>query len=198
MVPHSAIRKATPEDLPEMLAIYAESVRTSAASFEYEPPTPVEFAERHQRITKQFPWLVCVLEGQVAGYIYASAPFQRAAYQWNAELSVYIHKAFRRRHVAQALMESMRELLLQQGFCKLIAIIVASNESSLRLVTERGFVEEARFTGVGYKLGQWHDVVWLSTFLRPLPHTPEPPVPCTALPPDEVDNILRTAAKLLR
>lgn len=187
------IRKATPEDLSEMLAIYAKSVRTSSASFECEPPTADEFAERYRRITERFPWLVCELEGQVAGYIYASAPFQRTAYQWNAELSVYVGEAFQRRHVAQALTKAMHELLFRQGFCKVMAVIVASNEPSLRLVAELGFVEEARFVGVGYKLGQWHDVVWLSTFLRPLPQAPEPPVSWMALPSNDVDDILRNA-----
>ena len=77
------IRIATPEDLPQILAIYGPYVRDTTHSFEYEIPTMAAFARRFEDITAQFPWLVWEENGKVLGYAYGSLPFSRAAYRWS-------------------------------------------------------------------------------------------------------------------
>ena len=81
---------AAEQDLPAMLAIYSPYVLTTAYSFEYTPPTLEEFTHRFRDYTRQFPWLVWEENGTVLGYAYGSRPFERAAYQWNAEASIYL------------------------------------------------------------------------------------------------------------
>ena len=85
-----SIRPANIADLPRILEIYGPYVENTAISFEYTVPALEAFTQRFLDITAQFPWLVWEEEGAVLGYAYGSAPFERAAYQWSAEASIYL------------------------------------------------------------------------------------------------------------
>ena len=84
------IRFAEVSDVPQMLAIYAPFVEDTTTSFEYTVPTQEAFTARFLEKTERFPWLVWEEDGQVLGYAYGSAPFERAAYQWCASASIYL------------------------------------------------------------------------------------------------------------
>src|SRR5699024_2455384 len=48
---------AAPDDAPALLAIYTPYVRETAVTFEYEVPTPEEFAGRIRRTLERYPYL---------------------------------------------------------------------------------------------------------------------------------------------
>ena len=75
------LRIAKPEDVPAMCAIYGGYVKTTTATFEYDPPTEVEFMRRFETYTKQFPWLVWEEDGEVLGYVYAAPPYPPPAHR---------------------------------------------------------------------------------------------------------------------
>ena len=83
------IRMATAADVPGMLDVYRPFILETAYTFEYAVPTEAEFAARFERIHRFFPWLVWEENGRVTGYAYADRAFERAAYQWCADLSIY-------------------------------------------------------------------------------------------------------------
>ena len=97
------IRIATEADVPEILAIYAPYIENTTITFEYNVPTKAEFLERFRSITQQFPWLVWEEDGKILGYAYGSAPFQRDAYRWCAEDSIYLHPDARGRGIGTKL-----------------------------------------------------------------------------------------------
>ena len=66
------LRPATVDDAAEMLAIYAPYVIQTTVSSEYDAPTLEEFTRRIRTFTEKLPWLVCIIDGEVAGYGYAS------------------------------------------------------------------------------------------------------------------------------
>lgn len=183
MEPEIHIRMARTDDLSAMLAIYAPVVRDSAISFEYEPPTLEEFSARFATITRHYPWLVAEVDGVVAGYTYAGPLFSRRAYMWNAELSTYVAEGFRRMKLAERLIRAVDGLLVRQGYCKAYALISALNLPSIRLMEHLGFEREGCLRNVGFKLDEWHDVVWYARQLRPLPEKPDPPLTPADLPP---------------
>ena len=84
------IREAVLQDLPGILSLYSVYIMETTHTFEYVVPSLDSFRERFESITEQFPWLVCEVDGELAGYAYASAAFKRAAYQWDADLAVYL------------------------------------------------------------------------------------------------------------
>ena len=97
------IQPATLADADEMLAIYGPYVTNTTVSSEYEAPSHEEFCRRIETYTKTLPWLVCRIDGRVAGYGYASPHRSRAGYQWSVETSIYVTPDFHRQGVAAAL-----------------------------------------------------------------------------------------------
>ena len=62
-----------------------------------------------------YPYLVWQEDGKILGYAYAHRHMERAAYQWNAELSVYLDRAARGRGLGRRLYGALMELLTMQG-----------------------------------------------------------------------------------
>lgn len=162
------IRIAREEDLPAMLAIYAPYVEDTTVSFEYVPPTPEEFRRRFLTVTAQFPWLVWEEDGQVLGYIYGSAPFERAAYGFCAESSIYLAPQAQGRGVGARLCRVLEELLRRQGYRLLYALVTTENTRSLKFHEKLGYREAACLRRCGYKFGRWIGVTWMEKELDPI------------------------------
>ena len=154
-------------------AIYAPSVRDSAASFEEEEPTAEESAHRIRTIERRYPWLVAEDERTVVGYAYASPHRERAAYRWVAEAAVYVVEGSRRRGVGRQLYTALFGLLERQGIQVVCAGVTLPNDASVRLHEACGFEPIGVYRRIGWKFGAWHDVGWWELELAPA--TGEPP-----------------------
>ena len=175
------IRPATVADLPRILEIYAPYIETTAISFEYTVPTLEEFTRRFLTITAQFPWLVWEEDGAVLGYAYGSLPFERAAYQWSAEASIYLCPEARGRAIGKSLYAALEDILRRQGYRKVYAIITTANEASVAFHKAVGYRHTATFPDCGYKFGQWYGTVWLEKDLNTWPVPPKSPISVTEL-----------------
>jgi len=168
------LRVATEADAPGVQAIYAPFVADTAVSFEYEVPGVDEIRARIARTLPQFPWLVCETDGAVAGYAYGGRHAERAAYQWSADVSVYLGPEHRRVGVGRALYTVLLRLLAAQGYCNAYGGITLPNAASVGLHEAMGFTPVGVYRRVGYKHGAWHDVGWWACTLA----TPAgPPAP---------------------
>ena len=160
------IRIATEADVPAILSVYAPYILTSTATFEYEVPSEAEFLRRFQTITSRFPWLVWEEDGEILGYAYASAPYERAAFAWCAEPSVYLRPQARGRGIAAALYTALEDILRIQGYQVLYALITAENEASLRFHEKQGYVRSVCFDSCGFKFGRWLGLIWMEKRLK--------------------------------
>lgn len=154
------LRIATIQDVPEILEIYAPYVENTTVSFEYVPPTLAEFTQRFQTITAQFPWLVWEEDGKILGYAYASAPFTRAAYGWCAEPTVYLRPEARGKQIAAQLYAVLEEILWQQGYQVLYALVCGENTPSRRFHEKQGYRIAAEFPDIGFKMDRWLSLIW--------------------------------------
>ena len=175
------IRIAREADVPAMLAIYAPYILTTTYSFEYRVPGEGEFLQRFRGHTRQFPWLVWEEDGQILGYAYGSAPFERAAYAWCAESSIYLRPEAQGRGIGRKLYRALEDLLRIQGYQTLYAIITEENPGSLSFHERTGFVHLATFPRCGYKFGRWNGVVWMEKPLNTVESPSNPPVPWSEL-----------------
>ena len=171
-----SIRIAAESDLPQTLEIYRPYVENTTYSFEYEAPTPETFRARFLGITQQFPWLVWEEAGVILGYAYACAPFERAAYQWCAEPSIYLLPQAQGKGIGRKLYEALEQILIAQGYRLSYAIITSENLPSLAFHRAMGYREIAQLPGCGYKLGKLLGVTWMEKTLRPVDTTMDPPV----------------------
>ena len=160
------IRIALESDVPAMLAIYGPYVENTTVSFEYEVPPEAEFLRRFQTITAQFPWLVWEEEGRVLGYAYAAAPFERAAYRWCAEPSIYLLPEARGRGIAVKLYAAMEAVLELQGYQVLYSLITEENLPSVRFHEKCGYRICMTLPACGFKFGRWLGLHWMEKRLN--------------------------------
>lgn len=162
------IRLAEEGDAEGVLSIYTPVVRETAISFELEPPSLEEMRDRIRSLTGRLPWLVCAEGPEVRGYAYADRFRTRAAYQWSAEVTVYVSADWRRRGVGQALYTSLLEAMRLLGYRSAFAGIALPNPPSVALHEALGFRPAGVFRAAGFKLGRWHDVGWWQLEVQPL------------------------------
>jgi L-amino acid N-acyltransferase YncA len=169
------IRLASVDDSVAIAEIYTPYVRDTAVSFEYDPPTAAMFGERITAILQKYPWLVCEVEGRIAGYAYASKYSERAAYDWSVDSAVYVHPDFQRRGIASALYHALFGLLRLQGFYNVYAGVTGSNAPSAGFHRCLGFRPVGTYHSVGFKFDRWHDVTWWQLQLAEYPPVPARP-----------------------
>ncbi len=154
------VRLVRESDVTHMLQIYRPVVERTATSFEYQVPTKAEFWSRISDTLQTRPWLICEINGVVAGYAYASQHRIRSGYDWCSEVSVYVGSRFRRRKVGRALYTALLEILGLLGYRNAYAVITVPNPSSIEFHRQMGFRFLTLYPSIGYKLGSWHDVEW--------------------------------------
>jgi L-amino acid N-acyltransferase YncA len=174
---------AGPDDAGALLAIYAPIVRDTVISFELEPPSIDEFRQRIERTLETHPWLVAEANGTVAGYSYATPFRSRPAYQWTAEVSVYVDSSHHRRGVGRALYAALFAVLELLGYRTVVAGIALPNPASVALHAQIGFKPVGVFERVGFKCGRWVDVGWWGMRIVDVENPPaRPPTPLSQWP----------------
>ncbi|MHA6626844.1 N-acetyltransferase family protein [Pseudonocardia sichuanensis] len=170
------VRAATVEDAAACAAIYAPYVTDTAITFEADPPTAAEMAERIAASARTHAWLA--LEdpddgARVVGYAYAGPFKTRPAYRWACETSIYLELGRRRTGGGRALYEALFGLLAERGYRTAVAGMTLPNDASAGLHRALGFELVGTYERIGWKHGRWHDVAWLQ---RTLAEDSDPPV----------------------
>ncbi len=161
------IRPSRDEDVAAFAAIYAASVATETASWEYDAPSVEEFAKRRANVIAQgFPYFAAEIDGTVVGYSYASSYRARIGYRFVAEDSVYVLKEMTGRGIGKKLLTTLVDECAARGFRQMIAVIGDSeNVGSIKLHEACGFERAALFKGIGYKFDRWLDSVQMQRAL---------------------------------
>jgi len=176
IVSGATVRDASEDDAPACVAIYAPYVRETAVSFESEPPTPAQMAERIAAATRTHAWVVLEEEDRVVGYAYGGPHAQRAAYRFWCEVSVYVEGGRRRTGSGRVLYEALLKRLVARGYRMAVAGMTLPNEASAGLHRAMGFEPVGVYRRIGWKFGAWHDVAWMQRAIG-VEYDP-PPEPC--------------------
>ncbi len=161
------IRDATVDDASAVLEIYAPNVANTPITFDYEIPTVAFFEDKIATLLKTHAYLVAERDGALVGYAYASQYRSKAAYQFSAETTIYLHESTKRTGVGTKLYESLLERLTTKGFHIAIAAITVPNDASLALHRKMGFARVGKLCEIGRKFDTWHDVEFWQRTLSP-------------------------------
>lgn len=183
-------RFVTPDDTDAILAIYRQYIDTSI-TFEYTLPSHDEFRARIEEIMRFYPYIAAVCGGRIVGYAYSHRAFERMAYQWNVEFSVYIDRDFIGRGIGKELYRRLIGLSSLQKIHTVYAKVTSPNEKSDALHRSVGFEKIAEFTKTGYKNGEWRSVTWYEMKLCEFEAEPEAPVSVHELSAEDVRKILQ-------
>lgn len=159
------IRDVKLEDVEILVEIYKPYVLETAVSFEYEVPSVQEFTNRVKNTIATYPYLVAEIDNEVVGYAYASSFHQRAAYQWCAEVSIYLKAEMKKNGIGRKLYEELEARLKLQNIKNINACIANPNEASIKFHEKMGFKEIGHFHNCGYKLNKWWDMIWMEKFI---------------------------------
>lgn len=166
-------RFATVEDAGKILEIYKPYVENTTITFEYDVPALEEFKNRIKNILTDYPYIVCEYENKILGYAYAHKVWMRAAYQWDAELSVYINKRYMGNGLGTKLYKILIEILKLQNVVNVYGCVTYPNEKSDRLHESFGFKRVGIFENAGYKFGKWIGVTWFHKAISEYKKNPE-------------------------
>lgn len=167
------IRSVKPKDAEDLIKIYSYYVENTAISFEYVTPSIKEFKKRIKAITKRFPYICLVKDGQIKGYAYVNTFHARKAYDWSVELSIYVDKDCRKCGYGRLLYTELEKELKSRGFRNMYAGIATPLEedeyldfSSHKFHEKMGFVKVAEFHGCGVKFGQVYNLIYVEKVLE--------------------------------
>jgi len=174
------IRNVRLEDVEALIEIYRPYVENTSVTFEYVVPSFEEFAERIQKITKRYPYLVAEVEGKIVGYAYASTFKDRAAYDWCVETSIYLSEEQRGKGIGKRLYQALEEELKNRNILNANACITYAEfedeyhtNASMHFHEKMGYTFVGRFHKCGYKFGKWYDMIWMEKMLGE--HRENPP-----------------------
>ena len=188
----TVIRFATPADSCKLLKIYAQYM-TTPITFECMLPSEQEFSERIAHISGSYPYLVCEEDGQIAGYAYAHRHMEREAYQWNAELSVYLDMGATSKGLGKCLYGVLMSILALQEVRNVYGCVTLPNARSEALHKSLGFRTVGVYSNAGYKNGKWHDVGWFEKSIAAYDSPPNPFVSINNLPEESLLKIMTNA-----
>ncbi len=166
------IRRATVQDAQEILDIYSYYVLHTAISWEWEVPTLDVFRGRIEKTLKKYPYFVAVQNNKILGYTYAGPFVGRAAYDWSAELTIYLAPNVKKRGIGRMLYEAMEQDLKAMGILNMYACIGDPvvedeylNRNSEEFHAHMGFTKVGTFTMCGYKFGRWYNMIWMEKII---------------------------------
>lgn len=183
---HARVRPARPDDLEAVRGIVNWAIEHTHFNFNTEPQTLDHWRAEYDAGNGRYPWLVAELDGDVAdqaadhqrvvGIAYAGRHKVRRAYDWCAEVTVYVSHRQHRRGVGAALYAELLPILEAQGFHALVGVIALPNAPSVALHERFGFVAAGGLAQAGWKHGRWWDVGNWQKLLADERHEATPPL----------------------
>ncbi len=152
------IRNATLGDAAAICNIYNHYVLHTIITFEEEPVTEEDMAQRITTISADYPWLVYEENDTIIGYAYAGSWKTRSAYRFTVESSVYLHHQHHGKGLGRKLYNELIHHLRQRNIHTVIGGISLPNEASIALHEKLGFKYLGKFDEVGLKFNNYIDV----------------------------------------
>ena len=158
------IRDVLPEDAERIQEIYSPYVSDTVISFEITVPGKSEMKKRIQKLlANAFPYIVAENEnGTGVGYAYADKFGEREAYRYSFIVSIYLDMEVQSKGIGQKLYDELEKRMKKMGIVQVLSAITGKNEKSLKFHEKNGFTKIGHFQNVGYKMGEWHDIIWMN------------------------------------
>jgi phosphinothricin acetyltransferase len=152
------IRPATNADQQAIMDIYNEAVQNTTATFDTDLRTLDKQMTWFRNHKKNHPVLVGERDGKIIGWASLSPWSDRCAYDTTVEVSVYVHKDYRKQGIGSQLLKQVTVLGQSLGNHTVLSRITQGNEQSIHLHEKLGYRHVGTMKEVGFKFGKFLDV----------------------------------------
>jgi phosphinothricin acetyltransferase len=156
------IRAGVADDRAAVLDLINTVIAAPHITFRSTPKTDAEMTA-----LMAGPLWVAENAGSVVGYA-AYGPFRSSdGYARTAEHSIALSADAQGCGLGRALMQRLEAEAARAGICTLVAGVSGSNPAGIAFHRTMGFAQAGRLPGVGFKAGDWHDLVFMTKSLPP-------------------------------
>ena len=159
------IRLARESDLAAINAIYNYYVLHSTCTYQVTPETEEARRAWFESHGENHPVTVAETGGEVVGWGSLNRYHPREAYARTVENSIYVRHDWQRRGIGRALLGDQIERARQLGHHAFLAGISAEQTASIALHAAFSFQKVAYLRELGWKQGQWLDVIFMQLIL---------------------------------
>lgn len=184
------IRFVKTTDASRILSIYEPYIEKTSITFECKIPSLKDFTQRVEKISSFYPYIVCEVDDEVVGYAYAGKIREREAYQWDAELSIYLDEQYHHMGIGKLLYMALIDLLKLMNIYNIYGVITLPNDASVSLHKDLGFKELGIFQKTGYKFDSWYDVIWLDKSINEFVCPPKPLLSIHDVDEDAINKVI--------
>lgn len=156
------IRQVQLSDGEQILKVYIPFITDTCISFEYTVPSLEEFTQRIASISSEYPYLVLEENDEIVGYAYAHRYLERAAYNWDVEVTIYLAPIAQGKGLGVVLYDALEKLMALQNIKNLYSCITGDNVHSIEMHRSMGYEYIGTFPKAGFKHDRWLDVVWMA------------------------------------
>ncbi|MGD8486768.1 MAG: GNAT family N-acetyltransferase [Chloroflexota bacterium] len=170
------VRRAGEADMAAVAEIIDAHIVGGWAHFGDRPIPVADWVAEWRAHHERYPWLVAEQDGVMGGLAYGKPFNSRAAYDWTAEVSIYLRPGLQGHGLGTLLYGRLIPTLDAQGYRCLVAGISTPNEASVRLHERFGFTYLGTLERVGYKMRAWRNVGSWQRLVGPMDESQPAPV----------------------
>lgn len=159
------LRLATEADLQAINDIHSHYVLNSTSTYLLEPLSLDQRQAWFTGRSKNHPVTVVEKNGVVVAWG-ALGPFRMlAGYNTTAENSIYVHLDHIRQGLGRLVLEDQIQRAQQLDLHCIVAVVDSTQNASLQLHRNYGFIEAGRMKQIARKFDLWRDVVFMQLTL---------------------------------
>lgn len=159
------IRAARFPDLPLMQDIHNQGIADRVATLDTEPRTMADTQLWFYRHGPRYPVLVAAADGSIAGWASLNTFNPRPAYQYVADLSIYLARSWRGKGLGSRLLQALIPLARELGYHKIVLSAFPTNVAGMRLYERQGFTTVGIYKEMGLVDSRWVDTVLMEKLL---------------------------------
>lgn len=162
------MRRARKGDADAINFIFNQAIDEDGSNLDIDRKTRAyreRWLEEHDR---RHPVFVGEVDGEIICWVSLSPYSDRYAYDWVAELSIYVRRDMRRKGLGTLLLKFIEKQAMRLGYYKIVLSVYASNRTALHTYRRAGYRDVGVFRSHGYHKGQLMDIMFMERLL-PMP-----------------------------
>lgn len=142
------------------------SIINTNFNFNFEPKTIEQTKQWYdEHIKNGFPIIVCLIDDVVAGWASLSTFRDYRGYDKTVEVSLYVKNEYKGQGIGSMLLKTIEQKAKEKTFHAIVSAITGGNVASINLHKKFGYVEKCVFEQIGFKNGEFLDVVFFYKIL---------------------------------